>query len=113
MIFAEGLKKHQKATIQENFTVLDKAVIEHNIVAISKLYETISYDSLAKMLAITNYNTEKIIHTMISEKRLNATIDQVEGYVDFTQNFDEYNTWTDGINHFCTSLDKLISKIAH
>ena len=61
---------------------------------------------------------------MISEKRLKGTIDQIQGYIDFTQGileeekqlimleFDEYNAWTEGINHFCTSLDKLITKIA-
>ncbi len=65
---------------------------------------------------------------MINEKRLTATIDQVSGFIDFTQGnffiikqrpfnflflieFDEYNTWTEGINHFCTSLDKLVSKV--
>lgn len=61
---------------------------------------------------------------MINEKRLDAIIDQVSGYIDFTKGkkitnnenlnlleFDEYNTWTEGINHFCTSLDKLVSKI--
>ena len=53
--FAESLKKHQKAKLQDDFTVLDKAVIEHNIVAISKLYETISFDTLSKMLDISKY----------------------------------------------------------
>jgi len=109
--FADSLKKHQKAKLYDDFTVLDKAVIEHNIVAISKLYETISFDTLSKMLYISKYPCEKIIHSMINEKRLNATIDQVSGYIDFTQEFDEYNTWTEGINHFCTSLDKLVSKV--
>jgi len=53
--FAESLKKHQKAIIYDDFSVLDRAVIEHNIVAISKLYETISFDTLSKMLDITKY----------------------------------------------------------
>ena len=53
--FAESLKKHQKALLYDDFSVLDRAVIEHNMVAISKLYETISFDTLSKMLDITKY----------------------------------------------------------
>lgn len=53
--FADSLKKHQKAILYDDFSVLDRAVIEHNIVAISKLYETISFDSLSKMLDIARY----------------------------------------------------------
>ena len=74
-------------------------------------------------MVINNGQCEKIIHGMINEKRLDAVIDQVSGYIDFTQGkkiifihfihveFDAYNNWTEGINNFCTSLDKLVSKV--
>jgi len=53
--FAQTLKKHQKSSIDPEFTVVDKAIMEHNIIAISKLYETISFDSISKMLGYSNY----------------------------------------------------------
>jgi len=111
--FADKLSQHQKGQVTPDMSILDKAIIEHNIVSISKLFEEVSYETLIRMLDITKTQTERIIHTMISEKRLDARIDQVEGYVDFTRRFDDYNNWTQGINHFCTTLDRLITKVSH
>ena len=59
--FAERLEKHQKAKIEPDFTVLDRAIIEHNIVAISKLYENISFGALSKMLNISALNVSSIV----------------------------------------------------
>jgi len=110
--FAANLEKHQKAKLQDDFTILDKAIMEHNIVALSKIYETISFESLANFLNVKQTFCEKTIHSMISEKRLDAVIDQVEGYIDYRKEYEDYNNWSEGINNFCTSLDKLINKIA-
>jgi len=109
---SEGLQKHQKSVIWEGFTVLQKAILEHNILAVSKLYENISIDSLAKILEISDYQCEKLLQGMIGEKRLTAVIDQVSKFIDFTTEHDAYTNWTNGINHFCTKLDKLVSKIS-
>jgi len=105
------LKTHQNVVIWEKFTVLQKAVIEHNIIAVSKLYENISVISLAKVLELSDYQCEKLLQTMVGEKRLTAILDQVSGYIDFTEDYNAYTNWTNGINNFCTKLDKLVSKI--
>ncbi|KMZ61495.1 hypothetical protein ZOSMA_528G00030, partial [Zostera marina] len=36
--FSVELKAHQKALLPDNFTVLDRAMIEHNLLSASKLY---------------------------------------------------------------------------
>lgn len=51
-MFEKKIKNHHKAKISDNLNVLSRAVIEHNIVAVSKIYETISIASLAKILQI-------------------------------------------------------------
>lgn len=51
-LFEKKIKVHHKAKISDNLNVLTRAVVEHNIVAASKVYETISIDSLAKILQI-------------------------------------------------------------
>jgi len=109
---ADSLQVHQKVIIWEGFTVLQKAIIEHNIVAVSRLYENISATALAKVLEVSDYQCEKLLQVMIGEKRLNASIDQVTRFVDFTSDHDAYTNWTSGINLFCTKLDKLVSKIS-
>ncbi|KAF2324545.1 hypothetical protein GH714_015161 [Hevea brasiliensis] len=50
--FAEELKAHQKALLPDNFTVLDRAMIEHNLLSASKLYSNISFDELGTLLGI-------------------------------------------------------------
>ena len=40
--FEAGLADHQKATLEDGSTVLDRAVIEHNMLATSKLYLNIT-----------------------------------------------------------------------
>ena len=44
--FASGLATHQKATLEDGSTVLDRAVIEHNMLATSRLYANISFDQV-------------------------------------------------------------------
>lgn len=51
-LFETKIKDHHKAKISDNLNVLSRAVIEHNIVAVSKIYETISIQSLSKILQI-------------------------------------------------------------
>ncbi|KAF3624561.1 putative BAG family molecular chaperone regulator 7-like [Capsicum annuum] len=50
--FAEELKPHQKALLPDNFTVLDHAMIEYNLLSASKLYKNISFDELGTLLGI-------------------------------------------------------------
>ncbi|KAI3750496.1 hypothetical protein L2E82_21135 [Cichorium intybus] len=44
--FSEELKAHQKAILPDNFTVLDRAMIEHNLLSASKLYTNIRQKKL-------------------------------------------------------------------
>ena len=46
--FASSLAKHQTATLADGSTVLDRAVIEHNMLATSRLYANIRCDTRAR-----------------------------------------------------------------
>ncbi|KMZ57690.1 hypothetical protein ZOSMA_82G00020 [Zostera marina] len=50
--FSEELKAHQKALLPDNFTMLDRAMIEHNLLSASKLYTNISFEELGALLGI-------------------------------------------------------------
>ncbi len=50
--FEESLQPHQKAISADGFSVLGKALIEHNIEVISKIYQNISFDELGLFLEI-------------------------------------------------------------
>lgn len=43
---------HPQATTADGSSILDRAVIEHNILSASKLYNNISFEELGRLLAI-------------------------------------------------------------
>ena len=105
--FASMLPPHQKATIAEGWSILDRAVVEHNILSASKLYNNIMLDELGALLGIpphkvllagcrgnvcftqsmrlmtTPPQAEKIAAKMISEGRMDGSIDQIASVVYF------------------------------
>lgn len=64
-------------------SILERAIAEHNMIAISKLYKNIKIVSLAYLVNTEPIKAERIIGTMISEGRLEGTIDQVDNFVYF------------------------------
>ncbi|KAE8210863.1 hypothetical protein CF327_g5314 [Tilletia walkeri] len=64
-------------------TVLERAIIEHNLLAASKIYTTITLSGLGSLLDMSTFGAETIASRMIKERRLNAEIDQVEGVLTF------------------------------
>lgn len=63
--------------------MLDKALIEHNIEVISKIYKNISFEELGRFLEIEPSQAENIIAQMVSENRIKATLDQKERIIEF------------------------------
>lgn len=64
-------------------SILERAIAEHNMLAISKLYKNIKIVNLAYLVNTEPIKAERIIGTMISEGRLEGTIDQVDNFVYF------------------------------
>lgn len=64
-------------------TILDRAVIEHNLLSASKLYNNITFEELGALLEIPPSKAEKIASQMISEARMNGYIDQIDSIVHF------------------------------
>ncbi|XVF82563.1 hypothetical protein PTKIN_Ptkin16aG0059600 [Pterospermum kingtungense] len=85
--FAEKLKPHQKAMLPDNFTMLDSAMIEHNLLS-----------------------AEKIASRMIYEDRMRGSIDQVGALIHFENDTKELQQWDQQIVGVCQALILLISK---
>jgi COP9 signalosome complex subunit 4 len=81
--FKAIVKPHHLALTSENVTVLDKAVIEHNLLATSKIYEDISVEALGVILGVDTDKAEDYAERMIQQERLRASIDQIEGVIYF------------------------------
>ncbi|KAF1814045.1 hypothetical protein P152DRAFT_414657 [Eremomyces bilateralis CBS 781.70] len=81
--FEKKLSEHQLAKTSDGFTVLQKAVLEHNMVAASRLYNNIRVEELGGLLGIDKEKAERYAAQMIEEGRLAGYIDQVDGLIYF------------------------------
>ena len=68
--FADTLAPHQKALLEDGSTVLDRAVLEHNLLAASRLYNNVSFEQLGALLGIDARKAERMASRMLVEKRL-------------------------------------------
>lgn len=64
-------------------TVLDRAVMEHNVLASSKIYNNITFRGLGALLDLTPGAAETMARKMIEQGRLKGHIDQVEKLIWF------------------------------
>eukprot|EP00033_Pygsuia_biforma_P003072 GCRY01003377.1.p1 GENE.GCRY01003377.1~~GCRY01003377.1.p1 ORF type:complete len:395 (+),score=104.47 GCRY01003377.1:124-1308(+) len=81
--FASTLKPHQMATLSDGSTVLDKAVVTHNVLAATRVYRNIPFSQLALILHTTPEKAERVAASMIAEDRLQGRIDQVHSLIHF------------------------------
>ncbi|CAI0436194.1 unnamed protein product [Linum tenue] len=110
--FSQELKPHQKALLPDNFTVLDRAMIEHNLLSASKLYTNISFEELGTLLGIPPHKAEKIASRMIFEDRMRGSIDQVEAVIHFEDDTEELQQWDQQIVGLCQALNDVLDSMA-
>ncbi|PQK10841.1 hypothetical protein BB8028_0002g11600 [Beauveria bassiana] len=81
--FAAALPPHQLATTADGSTVLDRAVVEHNLRGASRLYDNIRFEALGALLGLDAPAAEQTTARMIEQGRLVGRIDQLDGIVWF------------------------------
>ena len=92
-----------------------RAAIEHNMISASKLYDNISFSHLGHLLRMDARKAGKIAAKMITEGRLPATVDQVDGIVYFhpttaegglqrSPDIDILSAWDCSIKTLCTDI---------
>lgn len=92
--FEKTLETHQKAVTADGHTVLERAILQHNVLAASLVYKNMKLTELGKVLQVDPRRAEKTAATMICEKRLHGYIDQQKGTLHFEtdrwlENFDQ------------------------
>ncbi|KAI0882857.1 uncharacterized protein GGS22DRAFT_168956 [Annulohypoxylon maeteangense] len=81
--FAEGLAPHQLALTADGTTVLARAVVEHNLLGVSRLYNNIGFDDLGVLLGLDADKAEDTTAKMIEQGRLVGSIDQIDRVIWF------------------------------
>lgn len=81
--FSAKLQPHQLARTSDGSTVLDRAVLEHNLIGISRLYQNIGINRLGQLLGVDEDRAERSTARMIEQGRLAGHIDQIDQLIFF------------------------------
>ncbi|XP_023324585.1 COP9 signalosome complex subunit 4-like [Eurytemora carolleeae] len=108
--FDAMLQTHQKATMSDGSTILEHAVIEHNLLAASKLYNNITFSGLGALLEIPPEKAERIASKMITEERLVGHIDQIDSTLHF-ETREILESWDKQIQSLCFQVNNVLDKI--
>jgi len=109
--FAKQLKPHQMALLSDGSTVLDRAVIEHNLLSASKLYKNITFAELGQLLSIPPEKAEKVASRMMVEDRLKGSIDQIENLIVFEHSQDALLQWDARIAGACNYVNNILEVV--
>lgn len=124
--FESSLAEHQKAIMSDGLTIVERGVLEHNMVAVSHLYTSIYFSQLASLLGVVDADkAEKVAAKMISDGSLSGEIDDVEGLLRFfrraggagvnpSMGEEEESTlirWDETITNFCVQLNKVTDAV--
>lgn len=136
--FSERLLPHQLAITSDGNTVLDRAVIDHNLLAASRLYADIHVDALARILGLSDDGTNTPLEDrltagekagdfaakMSEQGRLIAQIDQVSGIIRFGSpdsatigttdsvgGFKSLKIWDDGVQRITEEIERVSRSI--
>eukprot|EP00611_Tribonema_gayanum_P012424 TRINITY_DN2305_c0_g5_i1.p1 TRINITY_DN2305_c0_g5~~TRINITY_DN2305_c0_g5_i1.p1 ORF type:complete len:398 (+),score=177.15 TRINITY_DN2305_c0_g5_i1:256-1449(+) len=109
--FEEGLAEHQKAKMGDGLTIPERAVIEHNMVAAAHIYENVRFGELGALLEIPPAKAEQVAARMISEKRLEGSIDQVDGVLQLGSGGGELQDWDERLGAACARIATCVEAI--
>lgn len=109
--FEASLQPHQKAIMGDGLSIMERGVVEHNMLAISGIYRSIYVNELALILGVSNKKAEKIVATMILDGSLEGSIDQVESLVLFHTDESPNGAWDKAISSFCMELNRVTDSI--
>ena len=118
--FEASLAPHQKAIMADGLTIVERGVLEHNMVAVSHLYTSIYFSQLGQLLGVVDADkAEKVAAKMISDGSLNGSIDEVEGVLHFYPSSSGGNRreesmllrWDETITSFCMQLNKVTDAV--
>jgi len=110
--FQQMLADHQLKKTKEGWTLLEKASIEHNLIAAAKVYDSILLEDLGGVLGVTEQKAEEIAANMIAEGRLQGSIDQNKSLLYFSVNASVLSQWDTHIDIACNSVNAVVDKLA-
>lgn len=110
--FAEGLQPHQLAKTADGSTVLARAMVEHNLLAASRLYVNIDFDALGLLLGLGGEKAEDTTAKMIEQGRLKGKIDQIDRCIWFDED-GAIQQWDSHVLGVAEEVEKVVDLMQH
>jgi len=108
--FKESLLPHQKAQMSDGQTVLEKAILQHNVLAASRVYKNMRLPELGLLLEVPLERAESIAAKMIAEQRLDGYIDQKSMIIHFQGESENLQQWDRHIQTVCNQVNSVLTK---
>ncbi|KUI66693.1 COP9 signalosome complex subunit 4 [Cytospora mali] len=108
--FAQGLQPHQLATTADGSTVLARAMVEHNLLAASRLYINIDLDALGVLLGLNGEKAEDTTAKMIEQGRLAGKIDQIDQCIWF-EDAQAIRQWDDHVLGVAEEVENVVGQM--
>jgi COP9 signalosome complex subunit 4 len=110
--FESTLQPHQRAVMGDGLTIMERGVIEQNMLAVAGIYGSIYVNELALKLGVSDSMAEKLAAAMIVDGSLTGSIDEVAGLVEFHSTDETPNsTWDRAVSSFCMDLNRITDTI--
>lgn len=103
-VFSKSILPHQNAGAGNGFSIPENAVLEHNLFVAGNIYDNISLKELGKLLSLDVVSAERVTCRMISEGRLQANINQEDGFLYF-------NPAGGSSNDLCTIITRICDQV--
>jgi len=110
-LLQKSLADHQKAVMGDGLTILERGVVQHNMVAVSMAYRSIYIKDLATLLGVSDKKAEQLAADMILDGSLEGSMDEVDGLLFFEEKQTPVQAWDANLMKFCQELNKVSSQI--
>jgi COP9 signalosome complex subunit 4 len=81
------------------------------MVAISRIYNNITFEELGNILEISAIKAEQIVANMVAETRITATLDQKNSIIEFHNENEALTAWDQNIATLCQAIDKIVGDL--
>lgn len=109
--FEASLAAHQKAVMGDGLTIMERGVVEHNMIAVANIYDDIYISELAILLGVSERKAESIAASMIMDGSLQGSIDQVEGLIEFETDETPTESYDRMVTSFCMELNRVTTAL--
>eukprot|EP01025_Chloroclados_australasicus_P056320 TRINITY_DN6945_c0_g1_i1.p1 TRINITY_DN6945_c0_g1~~TRINITY_DN6945_c0_g1_i1.p1 ORF type:complete len:395 (+),score=46.06 TRINITY_DN6945_c0_g1_i1:1085-2269(+) len=108
--FQQLLKEHQQAVLSDGSTVLESAVLQHNLLSASQLYHNIQIKELGMLLGVHAEKAEQLTADMMAEGRLQGYVDQIDQMITFERD-QPLSQWDTAIQDVCQLTNDIVDQI--